>query len=120
MFDYMYEWVQNIACYMVIVTAFIQIVPGNDYKKYIRFFTGVILIILLMTPVLKLFGMGDDFWNIYEEKAYEEQSREMEEAAKYLEELELSEYMPEQMEQSEETTEEDDTQIEVGEISIGH
>ena len=69
MFDYIYEWVRNIACYMVLVTAFIQIVPGNDYKKYIRFFTGIILIILLMTPVLKLLGMGSGFWDIYEKNS---------------------------------------------------
>ncbi|MCB6413645.1 MAG: stage III sporulation protein AF [Dorea sp.] len=116
MFDYIYEWVRNIACYMVLVTAFIQIVPGNDYKKYIRFFTGIILIILLMTPVLKLLGMGSGFWDIYEGKAYEEQRREMEEAAELWNNLEISEYVAD----PEKSTEEDDIQIEVGEISIGH
>ena len=116
MFDYIFEWIRKLACYMVLVTAFVQIVPGNDYKKYIRFFTGIILISLLITPVLSLFGMGNDFWNLYEGKEYEEQVREMEEAAKYLEEIEIPEYL----QQQEEVTKADDMQIKVGEIKIGY
>ena len=40
MFDYIYEWIQNIAFYLVLVTAVLHAVPNKDYKKYIRFFTG--------------------------------------------------------------------------------
>lgn len=80
------------------------------------FLREFILIILLMTPVLKLLGMGSGFWDIYEGKAYEEQRREMEEAAELWNNLEISEYVAD----PEKSTEEDDIQIEVGEISIGH
>lgn len=40
MFDYIYEWIQNIAFYLVLVTAVLHAVPNKDYKKYIRFFYG--------------------------------------------------------------------------------
>lgn len=56
MFDYIYEWLQNIAFYLVLVTAVLHAVPDRDYKKYIRFFTGLVLILMLLTPVLKVFG----------------------------------------------------------------
>ncbi|MEI3220458.1 MAG: hypothetical protein V8S08_13625 [Lachnoclostridium sp.] len=40
MFDYIFEWIRKLACYMVLVTAFIQIVPGNDYKNIFAFLQG--------------------------------------------------------------------------------
>ncbi|MEI3220459.1 MAG: hypothetical protein V8S08_13630 [Lachnoclostridium sp.] len=36
-------------------------------------------------------GMGNDFWNLYEGKEYEEQVREMEEAAELWNNLEIPE-----------------------------
>ena len=39
MFEYLYGWMQNIAFYMVMVTAVMHIIPNSDYKRYIRFFT---------------------------------------------------------------------------------
>lgn len=56
MFDYIYEWIQNIAFYLVLVTAVLHAVPGKDYKKYIRFFTGLVLILMILTPLLQVFG----------------------------------------------------------------
>ena len=56
MFDYLYEWIQNIAFYLVLVTAVLHAVPNKAYKKYVRFFTGLVLILMIITPVLRLFG----------------------------------------------------------------
>lgn len=56
MFDYIYEWIQNIAFYLVLVTAVLHAVPNHEYKKYIRFFTGLVLILMVLAPVLRLFG----------------------------------------------------------------
>lgn len=57
MFVFLYEWIRNVAFYLVIITAIIQILPNDTYKKYIHFFTGLVLILLLMTPILKILGM---------------------------------------------------------------
>ncbi|WP_461812433.1 stage III sporulation protein AF [Faecalimonas sp.] len=65
MFVFLYEWIRNIAFYLVIITAIIQILPNDTYKKYIHFFTGLVLILLLMTPILKILGMenlSDPLW----------------------------------------------------------
>jgi len=59
MFEYIYEWMKNIAFYLVIIVVALQMVPGETYKKYIRFFAGLILILMLAGPVLKLFGMSE-------------------------------------------------------------
>ena len=57
MLEYIYEWMENIAFYLVIVTALMHMVPGEDYKRYIRFFVGMLLILMLMTPILNLYQM---------------------------------------------------------------
>lgn len=59
MIDKIYGWVQNLSFYLVLVTALLQMLPDSDYRKYIRFFTGLVLIALLLTPVLKTLHAGD-------------------------------------------------------------
>ena len=59
MLDFIYEWIQNIAFYLILITVLLHMLPDSDYKKYIRFFTGLILILLLITPVLKLLHIED-------------------------------------------------------------
>ena len=36
-----YQWLQNIAFYLILITAIIQIIPNHSYKKYISFFYRV-------------------------------------------------------------------------------
>ncbi|MCI9215693.1 stage III sporulation protein AF [Lachnospiraceae bacterium 42-17] len=66
MFDYLYEWIQNIAFYLVLVTAVLHAVPNKAYKKYVRFFTGLVLILMIITPVLRLFGTEAEVMDLYE------------------------------------------------------
>lgn len=77
MFNYFYEWLRNLAFYMVLVTAVLQLIPNRSYEKYIRFFCGLILVILLLTPVMRVIYAGfegrmrasvsDDNWKELEE-----------------------------------------------------
>lgn len=57
MFEKIYQWLQDISFYMILVTAVTYVLPANSYRKYIRFFTGLVLIMMLLTPVMGLFGM---------------------------------------------------------------
>ena len=59
MFAYIYEWMKNVAFYLVIIVVALQMIPGETYKKYIRFFAGLILILMLAGPILNLFGMSE-------------------------------------------------------------
>lgn len=82
MLEYIYRWLENIAFYMVIVVAVIQMVPGNSYKKYIRFFAGMILILMLTGPIFKIFGMSH-----YQSQEYQKKLKEIEEATAYMEDI---------------------------------
>lgn len=82
MLDYIYEWMENIAFYMVIVVAAMQMVSGESYKKYIRFFAGMILILMLTGPILKIFGMSE-----FQVTEYQKELEKIENATKYMEQI---------------------------------
>lgn len=95
MFDSLYEWIRSLAFYLVMVTAVIHMLPDSDYKKYIRFFTGLVLILLLMTPILKIFGMEQNISGLYENEEYEEKIREIQEKSAYLYDVDGEQYLDE-------------------------
>ena len=82
MLEYISQWLKNITFYYIIVTLILQMTPSQEYRKYIQFFTGLILILLLAQPVLKLTETGISI------EAYEEQMQQFEEAISYLGEME--------------------------------
>ena len=87
MFEYLYQWVENIAFYLVILTVAIQLIPNKSYKSYIHFFAGLVLIIMIANPIIKLFGMEYEFNNFLENEEYQQKIKEIEEGAKYLEDI---------------------------------
>ncbi|MGN1267526.1 MAG: stage III sporulation protein AF [Dorea sp.] len=73
MFEYLYEWIHNLAFYLVLVTAVLHMIPESGYKKYIQFFTGLILVLMIMTPVLKILGMDGKMLDIYHSMEYKQE-----------------------------------------------
>lgn len=109
MFEFLYEWIRNIAFYMVLVTAVVQVLPNHTYKKYIRFFTGIILILLLLTPILKILNMEESFQTLFDDAPYQKKIEEIKETTDYLNEVQLEDYVEEA----------EKSGIEVEEIQIG-
>lgn len=78
MIDYLYEWVRGIAYYMVLVTVIMQMAAAESYRKYIRLFTGIILVLMILAPVMRIFGInGEEIW--MQEEGYEELAQNVEE-----------------------------------------
>ena len=50
MLEELYGWIQNIAVYLIVTSAIMHAIPGKEYEKYVRFFSGLVLILLLFTP----------------------------------------------------------------------
>ena len=90
----LYQWVENIAFYMVFMTAALHLIPGDGYRKYLKFFTGLLLILLVLSPVLKIAGMEKTFREVFEKYTYEEELQRIEEKTKYLEEVRPEDYLP--------------------------
>lgn len=55
------DWMKGIVLLFFIMAALLYFVPKDAYKKYIRFFMEMILMLALLLPVLELFYKGDTF-----------------------------------------------------------
>lgn len=82
MIAFIYDWMENISFYLVILVAIMQMIPQNSYQKYIRFFAGMILILMLAVPILRIFGMTE-----LQSTAYKNALREIEDATGYMEHI---------------------------------
>lgn len=95
MLDAAYEWIKNLAFYLVIMTAVLEVLPGDTYRKYIRFFTGLVMILLVVTPILKLTGSYGQFQAKYQRKEQEFQM-EIERQRKIFEEADICGFLTEE------------------------
>lgn len=123
MLEEVYAWIQNISVYLIVAAAVMHAVPGKDYGKYIRFFSGLMLILLVFTPLLKVMGMGDTFYMLYKGNEYEMEKREIEMTEELYEKSDLSGILGTDpsagSDISNSDQQEDRTQIRVEEIEIG-
>ena len=115
MFQYLYEWTQNLAFYIVLITAVLHAVPDSGYKKYIRFFTGMVLILMMVTPIFRIFGKDSQIMNFYKSREYEKKLREIENASDYFKDFDSADILKEA---EESTGEQDINDIRVEEIQI--
>ncbi|QHQ62775.1 stage III sporulation protein AF [Anaerocolumna sedimenticola] len=52
-----YGWVKNIVIFLVLTTIITNLLGKSSYKKYVNLITGIILVILVISPLLKLFQL---------------------------------------------------------------
>lgn len=83
MLEFIYDWMENISVYLVILIAVIQMIPKNTYEKYIRFFAGLVLILLLSKPILGIFGVSDYDMKYQMENAMQEIEEIMSEGERF-------------------------------------
>ena len=113
-----YQWIQNLSVWLVLSAVILHLVPGKDYGKYVRFFSGMVLLLLFLEPMLKLTGTDGMITKLYEGNLAKEDQAEKESA-------DLTEILPEEYQTSEEGADEksqkkvSETQaVEVEEIRI--
>jgi len=57
MTEAIYSWMRNLAYYYLFYSVIMNILPDHQYRSYIKDFMGVLLIILLLSPILAFFKM---------------------------------------------------------------
>lgn len=55
------EWMRGIVLLFFLLTALLYFIPRDVYKKYIRFFMEMVLVLAILLPVMKLFYGEDPF-----------------------------------------------------------
>jgi stage III sporulation protein AF len=61
-------WVTNIAIAIFFITAVEMILPDNNMKKYAKFVLGLMLIVVIINPIIKIFDKNFDLYS-YSNKA---------------------------------------------------
>lgn len=71
------DWIRSILILYFLMMIILYFTAGDSYKKYIRFFMGLVLVLTILQPVLKLFGKEE---TLREHISYEAFRQSMEEA----------------------------------------
>lgn len=82
----MLQWVKGVVFYLILLTVVSHLLPGHRYDKYIRLFTGMLLIVIVIRPVTHLFSWDVLFDSHYFSAVKEEIGNEIDE--EFMEELE--------------------------------
>lgn len=61
-----YSWMKNLAVFYILLTAVLHLVPDRKYERYVRFFMGLLLILMMCTPVFTIFGKNSALMESFE------------------------------------------------------
>ena len=56
-----FDWVKDIVFYLILLTVVTHLIPGKKYEKYVRLFTGMVLIMVVVRPVVQVFSLDEIF-----------------------------------------------------------
>ena len=68
------DMVRMIAVFYLLEQMVLQLIPGERYERYVRFYLGLLLVLLLLQPVFQIFRLSEPL----DQKVFL-QEREMEE-----------------------------------------
>ena len=70
----MNEWIKSFVGCLLMISVAMQMLPNSKYEHYVRLFTGLLMLVLLIQPVLKI-GSMDSYLEEKIEEAMETQER---------------------------------------------
>ena len=70
----MNEWIKSFVGCLLMISVAMQMLPNSKYEQYVRLFTGFLMLVLLIQPVLKI-GSMDSYLEGKIEEAMEVQER---------------------------------------------
>lgn len=57
--EVLYSMVKNIIIYLIMMTVIMNLIGNSSFKKYIQIFSGIILIIIVVLPIINIFKASD-------------------------------------------------------------
>lgn len=57
--EWIYEWIKTIAFYYIFVSIVMNALPDTKYQSYVKFFLGMLLIVIMINPLLELFQLAE-------------------------------------------------------------
>ena len=69
----LYGWVKNIAFYMILMTLVLNIIPNNNYYKYIKLFSGMIMVVLVLSPIMEFLNLDSSMEHYFKTITFTEE-----------------------------------------------
>ena len=61
--DILNDAMENISVFIILTTLINNLLTESTYKKYIRFFTGMVLIAIIINPIIRLVSSGESIFD---------------------------------------------------------
>lgn len=61
--DILNDAMKNISVFIILTTLINNLLTESTYKKYIRFFTGMVLIAIIINPIIRLVSSGESIFD---------------------------------------------------------
>ena len=59
MTGWIYGWMKGLAFFFIFMTAILNCLPDHRYRKYVRFFLGMLMLLLMTGPLIELFHLDE-------------------------------------------------------------
>lgn len=76
--NYFFRWFQGFICFSCILQMILEVLPDSSYKKYVKFFGGLLTVILLINPLLKIANLEQTLENSWSREVGIVDKRELE------------------------------------------
>ncbi|MGN0159364.1 MAG: stage III sporulation protein AF [Brotaphodocola sp.] len=87
----LYVWIRSLVCYFLFLSVLDQLLPNRKYAAYIRLFGGMILILLVFTPLTGGLHIEERIARYYEKFVFQNQASDLKEEILGVEQKHLSE-----------------------------
>ena len=69
-------WVRNIVFYLIFMTFVTNLLPGKAYDRYFRLFTGMVLILLVLSPLTGSLNLDERLAYYFESISFQSEAGE--------------------------------------------
>jgi len=71
------QWVGSILCFLIFMTMITILLPSKKYERYLRFFAGMVLILLVIQPLTGSFRLEDRIAYYFEAISFQKESQDL-------------------------------------------
>ena len=75
--EQLFEWIRNITYYLIFITVAENLLPNKKYEKYLKFFAGMVLILLVLKPVTGGLRLDDTLAYYFESISLKKEAGEL-------------------------------------------
>lgn len=87
------RWVKNITYYFILIHILFQLLPSGKYQRYIRLFSGIIFVLLAVSPLTRGLKLEEKLAYAFEKIQFEQSAEEFSQRLWGIEEEQLKEVL---------------------------